>query len=73
MKITDVYNSITFTMNFSLDDVSKLAEITKAVEDVFDCAAEELSCRDVNIDYGDLKIAHEGLELLNEMLNHLRV
>ncbi len=71
MKITNVDSSISFTMSFSKEDVSRLVKITTAVEDVFDCASHELSQGAVNIDYEDLEMAQEGLELLYEMVKSL--
>ena len=71
MKITNIDSSISFTMSFSRQDVLKLVEITRAVEDVFECAAHALSDGAVNIDLEDLETAQEGLELLYYMVRSL--
>jgi len=71
MKITNVDSSISFTMTFSREDVSRLVKIAGAVADVFDCASDELSKGAVNIDYEDLEMAQEGLELLYDMVKSL--
>ena len=71
MKITNIDSSISFTMIFSRHDVLRLVEITRAVDDVLESAARGEASGGVNIDFEDLEIAQEGLELLYEMVKSL--
>ena len=65
MKITNIDSSISFTMSFSRQDVLKLVEITRAVEDVFDRVEQRgVICE-------QLETAQQGLELLYYMVKSL--